>query len=124
MRALPVLLVAALVAGCGGAATTEVDGVQDILADEAERGFSGVVLVRYHGRILAERGYGVADRERDIPVRPDSAFELASITPHAYCWPESKASRESCSRAGSTTCRISIEYFESDSAEPPKPGRR
>ena len=48
MGALPVLLVAALVAGCGGAATTEVDGVQDILADEAERGFSGVVLVRHH----------------------------------------------------------------------------
>lgn len=42
-------------------------------------GFSGSVLVAKDGAIHLSRGYGLADRERSIPVTPDTLFEGASL---------------------------------------------
>src|SRR5262245_28633773 len=40
----------------------------------------GALAVAWHGRIRYVRGYGWADRERKIPVRPDALFRIASIS--------------------------------------------
>lgn len=47
----------------------------------ADYGFSGAVLVaRADGETILSAGYGLADRERKIPVRPGTLFELGSLT--------------------------------------------
>jgi CubicO group peptidase (beta-lactamase class C family) len=42
--------------------------------------FSGAVIIAYGGRPLLRRAYGPADRERNIPVRIDDEFQIASTT--------------------------------------------
>ena len=43
-------------------------------------GFSGTVLVARDGKIVLEKGYGLADRERKIPMAADSVICIGSIT--------------------------------------------
>ncbi len=43
-------------------------------------GFSGAVLLAYKGEIILQKGYGFADRARELPVGSDTAFAVASIT--------------------------------------------
>ncbi len=43
-------------------------------------GFSGAVIVAKDGTILLQRGYGLADREQNRPVRPSTVFTIGSIT--------------------------------------------
>lgn len=52
------------------------------LADEMQqRQIPGLALaVCYQGRILKEKGYGVAEVQHQSPVTPETVFELASIT--------------------------------------------
>jgi CubicO group peptidase (beta-lactamase class C family) len=51
------------------------------VADRAARDlFSGTVLVAHDGRPVLARAYGLANRDRSIPNRPDTVFWLASIT--------------------------------------------
>jgi D-alanyl-D-alanine carboxypeptidase len=47
-------------------------------AAEGDR-FSGVVLIARHGRILLEKAWGLADRERKIPATAATKFNLASV---------------------------------------------
>lgn len=42
--------------------------------------FSGVVLVAKDDSVLYQGTFGEADRERGLPIRPDTRFPLASIT--------------------------------------------
>ena len=42
--------------------------------------FSGVVLVAKGDRVLYHGAFGEADRERGLPIQPDTRFPLASIT--------------------------------------------
>lgn len=42
--------------------------------------FSGTALIARDGRILFERGYGYADRERGIPNDVQTVFQIGSIT--------------------------------------------
>lgn len=46
----------------------------------AGRDFSGVVLVARGDTVLLERAYGQADRAFGVPNRPDTRFEIASIS--------------------------------------------
>ncbi len=46
----------------------------------AHRGFMGAVLVAKGGKVLLEKGYGMADLEWDVPNTPDAKFRLGSIT--------------------------------------------
>lgn len=48
------------------------------LAAEAEKGFTGAVLVVREGETIIDAGYGLANRERNIPVRPDTIFATGS----------------------------------------------
>ncbi len=43
-------------------------------------GFSGALLVANDEGILLEKGYGMADREKDISVSKDTVFTIGSIT--------------------------------------------
>ena len=45
-----------------------------------DAGFSGTVLVMKDGEIVLHKGYGMADRRREIPCRPDTIFDIGSIT--------------------------------------------
>jgi D-alanyl-D-alanine carboxypeptidase len=50
------------------------------LAPQAASGtFAGVVLVARDGKVVFERAYGTADRERGTPMSTDLRFSLASI---------------------------------------------
>jgi CubicO group peptidase (beta-lactamase class C family) len=42
-------------------------------------GFSGAVLIARHQQVLLQKGYGMADRSRGLPVRADTAFGIASL---------------------------------------------
>src|SRR3954469_25823015 len=41
--------------------------------------YSGSVLVEYKGEIILNKGYGFANREKHIPIRPDTLFEIGSF---------------------------------------------
>src|SRR5678816_3884439 len=50
-------------------------------AELAARRIPGAALaVVRRGEILKMQGYGVANAELDVPVTPDTVFELASVT--------------------------------------------
>jgi N-acyl-D-amino-acid deacylase len=40
----------------------------------------GAVAISHEGRLVFARGYGLADRESGLPVRPDSLFRMASAS--------------------------------------------
>ena len=42
--------------------------------------FSGSVLVADHGRVLLQKGYGLANREKNTPNTPETRFRIASLT--------------------------------------------
>jgi CubicO group peptidase (beta-lactamase class C family) len=46
----------------------------------AEKGFSGVLFVAKDGRIVLDKGYGVANKEQQIPYNPKTVFDIGSIT--------------------------------------------
>ncbi|HEX8162645.1 MAG TPA: serine hydrolase [Pyrinomonadaceae bacterium] len=48
-------------------------------AVKAER-FSGAILVARDGKVVAAKGYGMADLENDVPNTPETKFRLGSIT--------------------------------------------
>ncbi|HYJ80664.1 MAG TPA: serine hydrolase [Longimicrobiaceae bacterium] len=51
-----------------------------VLARYAGYGFSGVVLVARGDRVLLEKGYGLADVRRGIPMTADTRFRAAGMT--------------------------------------------
>lgn len=50
------------------------------LAEQEEKGFSGVALVAQGGRVLLHKGYGWADAAKQSPFRPDTVFDIGSLT--------------------------------------------
>src|SRR5678816_481453 len=42
-------------------------------------GFAGAALVVKDGQVILSKGYGMADRERKIPVTLDTVFDLSLI---------------------------------------------
>src|SRR5205085_4573255 len=42
--------------------------------------FTGTVLVSDHDRVIFKKGYGLANREWNIPNAPDVKFRLGSLT--------------------------------------------
>ena len=51
-----------------------------MLAQMNVKGFSGSVLVMQHGKVLLKKGYGLADREWNIPNTAGTKFRIGSIT--------------------------------------------
>jgi len=49
--------------------------------DQAEAfGFSGSVLIAVDGKVLVNKGYGLANREKNIAVKANDVFDIGSIT--------------------------------------------
>ncbi|HEX8691898.1 MAG TPA: serine hydrolase [Longimicrobium sp.] len=67
--------------GAAGVARGAVGARLDsVLTRYADYGFSGVVLVARGDRVLLEKGYGLADRERGIPMTAGTRFSAAGMT--------------------------------------------
>ena len=54
--------------------------LDDYILTAVEAGFSGAVLVAKGGEVILHNGYGLADREKNIPVKKDTVFDIGSIT--------------------------------------------
>jgi CubicO group peptidase (beta-lactamase class C family) len=52
--------------------------LEDYFQKAAGLGFSGAVLVAKDGKILLRNGYGWADVKRQIPIKPDTIFDIGS----------------------------------------------
>jgi CubicO group peptidase (beta-lactamase class C family) len=78
------LCLTALLPAAGGlvhaqeSAATALDSIA--AGYQRERGFMGAVLVAKDGKIVLEKGYGLANLEWDVPNTPDTKFRLGSIT--------------------------------------------
>lgn len=46
----------------------------------SQEGYSGSVLVAKNNKIILQKGYGLADRERNIPNTSDTLFNVASVS--------------------------------------------
>jgi len=73
---------AAVLLVLAAAAPARADATDDYIKVEMERRqIPGLALaVARGGKLLKVHGYGVANLEHDVPVTPDTVFELASIT--------------------------------------------
>lgn len=64
------------------------DLVRGVLAERLDRhlgcaaraGFAGALLVAKDGEVILHKGYGLADRERGLPVTTRTVFDIGSIT--------------------------------------------
>jgi len=76
------VLVLLLVSLFAAAPPARADAIDDYIKSEMERRhIPGLALaVARNGKIVKVRGYGVANLEHDVPVTPDTVFELASVT--------------------------------------------
>jgi CubicO group peptidase (beta-lactamase class C family) len=54
--------------------------IDDYLNRTVPFGFSGAVLVAQNNQIVLLNGYGLANRERQIPITPDTVFYIGSLT--------------------------------------------
>jgi len=54
--------------------------LDDYILTAVEAGFSGAVLVAKGGEVILHDGYGLADREKNIPVKKNTVFDIGSIT--------------------------------------------
>ncbi|MEN8183131.1 MAG: serine hydrolase domain-containing protein [Myxococcota bacterium] len=54
--------------------------VRDYLREAEEAGFSGVVLIGRADSVVLEEGYGFAEIEHRIPMRPDHRLRIGSLT--------------------------------------------
>ncbi len=61
----------------GAGLATKID---DYMSRLSGGGFSGALLVARNGKIVLEKGYGLADREKGLPVSADTVFPVGSIT--------------------------------------------
>ena len=56
----------------------DIDTLLGNLADQSL--FTGSVLIAKQGKVLLSKGYGLADRGRNIPNTPQTRFRLGSLT--------------------------------------------
>lgn len=61
-----------------GGLTSEIDKALNVLTDRET--FTGAVLVAQNGELLLSQGFGLADRDRNLPNTPQTKYRLGSIT--------------------------------------------
>ena len=54
--------------------------VDSVLTSAAANGFSGVIRLQRNGETVIEKGYGLADRAKGIPFRPNTVVQIGSNT--------------------------------------------
>ena len=60
--------------------------LDDYILKAVEAGFSGAVLVVKGGEVILHEGYGLADREKNLPVKKDTVFDIGSIIRYGLNW--------------------------------------
>lgn len=80
MKAHATLVLSLLVSGAVAAEMPPLtwETLADRLAAEAEAGFTGAVLVVHDGEVVLDAGYGLANRDKGTPIRPDTVFATGS----------------------------------------------
>jgi CubicO group peptidase (beta-lactamase class C family) len=73
------LLLLATVSGAQHA-PPDVAAVDEYLGRAEAFGFAGGVVVSHRGKILLDKGYGLADRRRNVRVTSGTLFDIGSIT--------------------------------------------
>jgi CubicO group peptidase (beta-lactamase class C family) len=76
-RRLLLLIICAALA-CAQDISRKID--ECVGAYAGDHRFMGSVLIAKGGKILVEKGYGMADLELDVPNTPQTKFRLGSIT--------------------------------------------
>lgn len=54
--------------------------IDNYLIQGVKNGFAGAVLIARNGEIILNKGYGLADREKQIPNTPTTIFSTGSVT--------------------------------------------
>jgi CubicO group peptidase (beta-lactamase class C family) len=54
------------------------DSIEARMQWEVDHGFSGVILVARDGKIVFQKAYGMANRDKQIPIRLDTIFGIGS----------------------------------------------
>jgi len=81
MKRFPVIFALMLACACSAVAQDPVPRMEEYLAAVTKQGrFSGAVLVARDGKPILSKGYGLADREWEVPNTPQTKFRLGSIT--------------------------------------------
>ena len=57
-----------------------VNQIEIYLDNCQEVGFSGAVLVAQNGEIILEKGYGLADKNKEIPITSATVFDVGSLS--------------------------------------------
>jgi len=69
------------IVGCTNVKENKSAKIDSLLSAYSDYGhFHGTVLVAENGKIILEKGYGLANREWDVTHDPDTKFRIASIT--------------------------------------------
>lgn len=71
------LCIATLTQADNRSISTELD---NYLKTSVEDGFSGAVLIVQDGKVVLNKGYGLADREDKLPITDDTLFDIGSVT--------------------------------------------
>ncbi|WP_298334202.1 serine hydrolase domain-containing protein [uncultured Erythrobacter sp.] len=54
--------------------------IDKFLAEGADNGFSGAILVSVNGNVVLNEGYGLANKEEELPFTPDTVISIGSVT--------------------------------------------
>src|SRR6185295_8120955 len=54
--------------------------IDQYLSRLAGFGFSGAVLVAHNGKVVLDKGYGLANRQKAVPITKETAFDIGSNT--------------------------------------------
>jgi CubicO group peptidase (beta-lactamase class C family) len=79
---LVVLISMTLLTACASATPQDAIAEVDAYLRELEQnqGFSGSVLIARDGDVLISKGYGMADREQQIPNTPETRYRISLLT--------------------------------------------
>ena len=80
-RILTILVILSLVIGCGGEGATTEARVDQVFAqwDKPDSPGCALAVIR-DGEIVYERGYGMADLDRRVPISPKTVFYIGSTS--------------------------------------------
>lgn len=73
-----ILIVILFITGCASAEIKKLDTC--LLEYVNEKNFSGAILVVRDHKVLVSKGYGYADREKQIPNESNTKFRIGSLT--------------------------------------------
>ena len=75
--ALPLVVACMPFLGCAAGTADKAARIDRLMSQYADyRGFSGTVLISDHDQVIFKKGYGLANREWNIPNTPEVKFRL------------------------------------------------